>query len=533
MKKIVFVMLMTVSAVFSVAQTSYQLSRVHDSINTVGSETGAIIVDDSVLLYTTMTTEESSRLYLMDFNPTLTQVHQAPIAADGTLGAGTLCCWGMNVTGVNCGNTAYDAKRDILYMTRSQGRDDIKQIYYSRRTNGRWSKAQPLGGDVNLKGYSSTHPAVGYLSGGETILYFSSDRPGGLGGMDIWYAVIIDDGKPGNCTNLGAPVNTDSNEVTPFYCNEEGMLYFSSNREGGKGGFDVYRSEGMRNRWQLPQTLGDQVNSKYDDLFFSVQPCRCRCVEDTTNTNTFVEACGFLSSNRPGTLFKSDSNCCHDLFRWSRLRIKEPETEEIVENITSGAKNALDLLPLSLYFHNDEPSPRTLDTTTNFDYNGTWKRYMQMRDEYKGAQPSPADHRKWDSIQKAVDYFFDNEVRKGHTDLSMFFEFLYQDLKEGKRVRITVNGFASPLFESEYNVNLSKRRIDCFKNQLKHWNDQALLPFLNTGMLKIESVAFGAPDENEVAASDPMRNPRSEKSVYSMEAAHNRRIDIIGYTIEK
>ena len=81
---------------------------------------------------------------------------------------------------------------------------------------------------------------------GKTILYFSSDRPGGIGGMDIWYAMIISEGKPGNCTNLGTPVNSDSNDVTPFYCNEEGMLYFSSNRDGGHGSFDIYRSQGFR-----------------------------------------------------------------------------------------------------------------------------------------------------------------------------------------------------------------------------------------------------------------------------------------------
>ena len=79
--------------------------------------------------------------------------------------------------------------------------------------------------------------------------------------MDIWYSVIIAPGKPGNCTNLGAPVNSDSNDITPFYSNDEGMLYFSSNRAGGLGGYDVYCSEGWRNSWQLPRTLGNEINT--------------------------------------------------------------------------------------------------------------------------------------------------------------------------------------------------------------------------------------------------------------------------------
>lgn len=524
MKRLIGTILATMIGLAVQAQTRYEITHVHDSINTTGSETGAIVVDDSLLIYTSMREAEGSRMYLMDFSPTLNHIFAAPIAADGTLGKGEALTWGMNSPGMNCGNVAYDAKNDVIYFTRSESHSSTNKIYYSCRKNGKWTKAQPLGGNVNLKGYNSTHPAIGYLQGGEPILYFSSDRPGGQGGMDLWYTVILGTGVGGNCTNLGAIINTDSNEVTPYYSYEDGMLYFSSNRAGGLGGYDVYQAEGMRNKWQLPQTLGKGVNSKYDDLFFTQQPCRCRCELDSTNTTEVLESCGFLASNRPGSLFSADSNCCNDLFRWRRWR-KVADIRDTV--VRPKARSALDLLPLSLYFHNDEPNPRTLDTTTTQDYAATYKRYMAMRDEYKGAQPSPVDRRKWDSIQKGVDYFFDHELKQGYDDMMEFLGFLYQDLKAGKHIRLTINGFASPLFESLYNVNISKRRIDAFRNQLKRWNDEALLPFLNNGMLTIECVANGAPSEAEVAASDPLRNPRSEKSVYSMEAAHARRIDII------
>lgn len=515
------------------SQVRYEVKRVHDSINTTGSETGAIVVDDSVLLYTTMMDEDASRMYLMDFRPMLTEVFQASIDTLGRLGRGEICKWGMNVSGKNCGNVAWDEKTGTLYFTRNDARaNSVKQIYFSTRINGRWSKAKLVGGDINKKGYNSTNPAIGQLSTGETVLFFSSDRPGGQGGMDIWSAVMIRPGVPGNPQNLGLSVNTDSNEVTPFWSDEQ-VLYFSSNREGGKGGYDVYRTEGKKDSWMLPQTLGDGINTKFDDVFFTQQRCNCRCEVDSMWKNEVVEACGFVSSNRPGSLFASDSNCCNDLFRWSRLRKIADEKKECPPAQTIGARSALDLLPLSLYFHNDEPSPKTLDTTTTLDYLSTWRKYMSMKDEYAGAQPSPADRRKWDSIQKEVEYFFEYELRKGQNDLVQLMEFLYADLKAGKHLVLTVNGYASPLFESEYNVNISKRRIACLRNQLKHWNDEALLPFLNNGMLKIESVANGAPGEDEVAVTDPLRNPKSEKSVYSMAAARARRIDIIDYKITK
>jgi len=524
----VFLAAATVMAVCLQGQTRYELTHVAPTVNTTGSETGGVLVDDSILLYSSMMSEDANRLYLVDFTPVLTQVMQVRVAADGSLGEPSLNRWGLNAVSTNCGHVAYDAKNDILYFARSTpAKDGQYQLYYTKRVNNRWKKAVKLGGDVNVEGYSSTHPAVGYLPDGKPILYFSSDRPGGEGGMDIWYAVIISEGQPGNSTNLGQPVNSPQDDVTPFYSNEEGCLYFSSNRSGGQGGFDVYMSEGFRNSWQLPRTLGKEVNSAYDDLFFNLQPCRCRCVQERADTAEVVVACGFLSSNRPGSLYETDSNCCNDLYRWRKLY--RPEGVQPAQPETPPSLRALDLLPLTLYFHNDEPTPCTLDTTTRLDYSSTYRRYYQMRDEYKGAQPSPVDKRKWDSIQGAVDIFFDYELKKGFNDLGEFLQLLYADLRAGRKVCITVDGYASPLFESLYNVNLSKRRIYSFRNELLHWNNQALLPFWNNGALKLTTVAHGAADSNAVAPSDPLRNPRSVKSVYSMEAAHARRIDIVDY----
>ena len=527
MKRISFLTLLAILSLLGVVQgqSHYKVTHLDNTINTTGSEAGAVVVDDSIVLYNTLKDQESSRLYLIDFNPTLTTIYQAPLAPDGTLGKGDLNNWGLNANGMNSGNVAYDRKNGLLYFTRNSSNSDIIHIYYSKRTHNRWSKAQPLGGDVNLKGYSSTHPAVGYLPDGKVILYFSSDRPGGMGGMDLWYTILIREGQPGNCTNLGTPVNTGSDEVTPFYCNEEGTLYFSSNREGGSGEFDIYRSAGYRNSWELPQSLGPEINSAYNDLFFSFQPCLCRCQQDTTDTTHEVEACGFFASNRPGSFYTTDSNCCNDLYRWQRLRTLDlPQPP-----VTPVNHNALDLLPLSLYFHNDEPNPHTLDTTTTLDYTATWNHYIQRLDEYKGAQPNPADFHKRDSVQKAVDLFFENEVRRGHSNMLQLLQLLYQDLKAGHHITLTIDGFASPLFEDLYNVNISKRRICAFRNTLLRWNDQALLPFLNNGSLRLETVAHGAADTNTVAPTDPRRDPKSVRSVYSLEAARDRRIDIIGY----
>ena len=516
--------------VYPVHAQHYRVQHLGDEVNTTGSESGAILMDDSVMLYssTRAASDTKGRLYLVDFSLVLSQFMQATRSADGTISDIRQNRWGLNLKGKNCANVVHDAVHDILYFTvQEMGEKSRPQIWWSRRNDGRWSKPRPMGGDVNLDGYASTHPAVGYMTDGKTILYFSSDRPGGVGGLDIWYAVILGDGKPGRSTNLGTPVNTDSNEVTPFYSNAEGLLYYSSNRTGGLGGYDVYASEGSRNTWQLPNNLGKELNSPYNDLFFNLFPCSCKCQADTNDT-VFVAACGFLTSNRRGSLYEVDSNCCNDLYQWSRIYKKEkPQTRP-----QPPAETILDFVPLSLYFHNDEPNPATLDTVTRLSYTACWKHYVQMRDEYKGAQSSPADKRKWDSVQWAVDFFFDHEVTGNYNRLLRFLTLLSDELRAGKHITLTLDGYASPLHESQYNVNLSKRRISSIRNLMKEWNDEALLPYLNNGSLRVVEVAHGAPDTDAVAPSDPLRNPKSARSVYSIEAALDRRVDIIDIKIE-
>ena len=158
MKKSILVVFIALSAnLLAQSQVHYEVTHITDGINTTGSEAAAIVVDDSLLLYNTMQGEESSRLYLIDFNPILTTINQAHLNTDGTLGKGTPNQWGLNANGTNCGNVAYDPRNNILYFTRGNTKDEgIHHIYYTKRTYNRWSKPKPIGGDVNLNGYTST-----------------------------------------------------------------------------------------------------------------------------------------------------------------------------------------------------------------------------------------------------------------------------------------------------------------------------------------------------------------------------------------
>lgn len=528
MKKtfLLFAALTVVAA--AVAQTTYRVEHLDQNINTFGGEMGATVLDDSILLYSSMRTEKKSCIYLNEFTPILSQIFQASIAPDGRCGTGELNTWGLNRGGKDCGSPAFDPESRTIYYTQTDwDGGGTTQIFYSEEQGGRWTTPKLLGGNVNLKGTNNTHPTIGRTSDGKTLLFFASDRPGGLGGFDIWSCVVMGGRKPSNPTNLGPAVNSDSNDITPFFCQGEQTLYFSSDRPGGAGGFDVYAIGYPFGGEQGPTNLGGEINSPHNDLFFYVRPNLGFCAADSLAPNQQVEACGFFASNRDGSLYAQEPNCCNDIYRWSRIATSRAAAAGRVAG--TPPLRPQDMLPLCLYFHNDEPNPASADTCTRQRYTPLLRRYLQLRDIYKGSQPSPVDGRKRDSIQRQADLFFDLTLKRTPDLIDSFFCLLYKDLRNRKRVELTIDGYASPLFEPAYNLALSKRRICCFKNELIDWNDNALLPFLNNGSLRIIATGRGAASTAEVASSDPLRNPKSALSVFSLRAAHERRIEVVGY----
>jgi hypothetical protein len=119
---------------------------------------------------------------------------------------------------------------------------------------------------------NTTHPQVVIIEGKE-VLYFASDREGGVGGMDIWYSSrnLTDGGTDFTIPkNLGQNVNTPGEEVSPHYNYPNKTLFFSSNGKVSTGGYDVYKSVGEKMEWAEAVNIGFPLNSSADDLFFVV-----------------------------------------------------------------------------------------------------------------------------------------------------------------------------------------------------------------------------------------------------------------------
>ncbi|CAG0971327.1 MAG: OmpA family protein [Bacteroidetes bacterium] len=158
--------------------------------------------------------------------------------------------------------------RSTFYFTRKSNLNSSEcAIYVSKFFNNQWLQPMKLDNKVNAEGFKSMHPT---LSEKGDILFYSSNRPGGQGGMDIWYCTIDEYGSMEGPYNLGFVVNSPRDEVSPFYHHNTKVLFFSSNGHIGIGGFDVFQTQFNEDdeTWAMPKNAGRPINSSKDDAFF-------------------------------------------------------------------------------------------------------------------------------------------------------------------------------------------------------------------------------------------------------------------------
>jgi outer membrane protein OmpA-like peptidoglycan-associated protein len=183
-------------------------------------------------------------------------------------------------------------------------------------------------------------------------------------------------------------------------------------------------------------------------------------------------------------------------------------------------------LPIRLYFENDHPNPKTTADVTELSYEETYTKYKSQYPLYLQKVTEGRDSLA--AIQQAQSLlaFFDQEVDYGMQNLALFREQVWQALQSGLQVSIMVQGFASPLAKSDYNVHLTNRRISAIKNYFEEIDGGKFAPYMLTTPLRLQfiEVPMGEYKANK-DVSDNYYDQRN--SVYSKDASLERRIEII------
>ena len=405
----------------------------------------------------------------------------------------------------NITNFSFDYKSDYLYFTKCNVKNTDCKICRIDLKNPKQIFVLPS--QINKSNCINTQPNIAYVKNKKYLLWVS-DRKGGFGKFDIWYCKIDSSGNFGKAKNIGEKINSIDNEITPFYCESEKTLYFSSEWFDNAGGFDVFKSEGNFSYWSNPENLGFPINSNNNDLYFSI------------NTN---HTKALFASNREEAYSAEGELCCNDIFYY---KLKEIRNDSLiaVKKIKKQKAKAEKLIPITLYFDNDRPNPRTTDTITDLTYEQTYNSYIDLIEKYEQEYSKGLPKDEKEKALTSIDDFFYNKVEKEFNRLKDFLGLLESLLEKKQTVEITIKGFASPLNDSFYNENLSKRRIMSLDNYLKQYDNGNLNKYINNGQLIIKHEAYG---ESEAATniSDNLNDLRN--SVYSPAAALERKIKII------
>ncbi|HZY25829.1 MAG TPA: OmpA family protein [Bacteroidales bacterium] len=136
-------------------------------------------------------------------------------------------------------------------------------IYFSAFKNGKWTQPSNVGPPINTNHWES-QPSIS--ADGKT-LFFSSNRPGGFGGKDLWVSRLNENNRWGVPKNMGSNINTAGDEMSPFIHFDGKTLYFASDGRVGMGGFDLYMTR-MKDdsTWTEPQNLGYPINTYNDEM---------------------------------------------------------------------------------------------------------------------------------------------------------------------------------------------------------------------------------------------------------------------------
>lgn len=292
----------------SCCMNNVQIIHLNKTINYPHLETSPVIINDTCFVYSSNSLDTIKIVDNKSFN-NLNVFYVATKINGNWNGGGVAPKPFVNITDHSIANGVFSPDKTRFYFTVKEPTNrgfSVSKLYVSERINGVWSDPQKLKNKINLPFYNSTQPTVGItFDPNLEVIYFISNRQGGLGGNDIWFTVYDKIHQTYTVpSNAGGYINTPGDEMTPFYDNKNKTMYFSSNGLPGFGGFDIFKTIGSVSNWIPAENIGTPLNTCFDDLYFSKFQHKNK---------------GFFISNRTEAYDWGQENCCFDIFMFDAL----------------------------------------------------------------------------------------------------------------------------------------------------------------------------------------------------------------------
>ena len=377
-------------------------------------------------------------------------------------------------------------------------------IYFSAFNDGKWSEPYNLRTPLNSSHWES-QPSIS--ADGKT-LFFSSNRPGGMGGKDLWYSIMNDKNQWTTPVNMGDKINTDGDEMSPFIHFDGKTLYFASDGRTGLGGFDIYLTR-MNNdsTWSEPQNLGYPINTYNDEMGLVIesggQKAYFSSIRDKTNGKDIFYF-DLYESVRPtpvsylkGKVYDRETG---RLLRADYELINLSTNKVTIKSSTDGNGNFLICLPSGYNYGINVSKAGYLFYSENFMFAGV---HTAVEPYIKKISLSPI---KVGETMLLTNVFYEIDSWELKNESMSELNTLADLLLDNKGLLIEIGGYTDATGSSEYNLSLSEKRAMSVVNYLVH---KGVLP----DRLKYKGYGNTSPIGDNITEEGRRLNRRTEAKI--------------------
>ncbi len=271
---------------------------------------------------------------------------------------------------------------------------------------------------------------------------------------------------------------------------------------------------------------------------------------------------GYLASNRDGSRTLTKEACCNDIYRYAYLTpdtfvdtpivvidvpvdtpsiaivppppsvdtpsiaVVPPPVDTQNPPVTTSSiiiEELEELLPLSLYFHNDEPDSNVRVQTTKTPYEESYAYYIGLLPEYREKHTQQYSPERAAVEQTMVQQFFDNDVRGEYNRAPIFLDKLSKALEQGVKLKLYIRGYTSPRADENYNIALAHRRVASLRSYILRYKRGMLKTYLDSGQLVLKEAMLGE-SVAPTGISDDINDPAN--SIYGTAASRERKAEI-------
>lgn len=360
-------------------------------------------------------------------------------------------------TSSNEGAQALSSRGNYMYFTACDRTGGIGScdLYFSAFDNGKWSIPVNAGNPINTK-YWESQPSI---SADDRILYFSSNRPGGVGGKDIWYSILNERNRWSSPINMKS-INTEGDEMSPFIHFDGRTLYFASDGRPGMGGSDLYMTRmNDDSTWTLPKNLGYPINTHNDEMGLVIE---------SGGQNAFFSSKRDDANGKDIFYFSLDESIQPDPVSYLKGKVYDKETGKMlkvnyelvnnslgktsVKSTSDSEGNFLVCLPQGYDYGLNVSRPGYLFYSENFVFEG----------EHSASEPfiktivlSPV--RIGEKIQLA-NVFFDIDMWELKKESKAELNNLIGLLRANNDIIVEIGGYTDSTGSNEHNIVLSEKR---------------------------------------------------------------------------